>query len=263
MSTELKPLISKLNPICRRAFEGAADLCVKQTHFSVEIEHLLSKLLDITDSDGFILLKYYDISLLTLRAELARCLEKIKPGSTRTPAMSPYIIALLREAWVISSLRMDNHLIRSGAMLLAMLDYDAIRGTLIESLPALLKIPREALQADLLDLLRHSPEAKHARQPTTTANPDSGIASTPTPSLDQYTVDLIDEARRGRIDPVEGRDQEIRQLIDILTRRRQNNPILTGEAGVGKTAVVEGLALRIYQKDVPRRCIMLQCAPSI
>jgi type VI secretion system protein VasG len=164
--------------------------------------------------------------------------------------MSPYIIALLREAWMISSLRMDNNLIRSGAMLLAMLDYDAIRGTLIESLPTLLKIPREALQADLLDLLRHSPEAKHARHPTaTTAN--TGIARTPTPSLDQYTVDLSEAARRGRIDPVAGRDNEIRQLIDILTRRRQNNPILTGEAGVGKTAVVEGLALRIFLKDVP------------
>jgi type VI secretion system protein VasG len=88
MINKFNPLISKLNPICRRAFEGVADLCVKQTYFSVEIEHLLSKLLEITDSDGFILLKYYDISLLTLRAELVRSLEKLKPGSTRTPAMS-------------------------------------------------------------------------------------------------------------------------------------------------------------------------------
>lgn len=252
MSTELKPLISKLNPICRRAFEGAAELCVKQTHFTVEIEHLLTKLLEITDSDCFILLKYYDIALPTLRMELVRSLEKIKPGSTRTPAMSPYIIALLREAWVISSLRMENPLIRSGAMILAMLDHDAIRGSLIESMPSLLKIPRESLRADLQDLLRHSPEAKQSQSTAeTSSNTAAGAANTPTPSLDQYTVDLIEEAQRGRIDPVEGRDNEIRQLIDILTRRRQNNPILTGEAGVGKTAVVEGFALRIFKKDVP------------
>ena len=252
MSLELKPLIAKLNPISRRAFEGAADFCVKQTHFSVELEHLLTKLLDIPDSDFVTLLNYYEVPLPTFRAELVRGVEKLKRGSTRTPSMSPYILALLREAWLISSLRLDGNLIRSGAMTLAILDHDAIRGSIIETLPSLLKIPREALRQDFIELLKHSPEAA-LQGPREDRHDDGegGIVTTPTPALDQYTIDLIDEARRGRIDPVEGRDNEIRQLIDILTRRRQNNPILTGDAGVGKTAVVEGFARRIFQKDVP------------
>ncbi len=251
MSTELQGLITKLDPLCRRGFEGAADSCVKQSHFTVEIEHLLSKMLDLNESELVAILKYYNFSFSTLRAELSLALEMMKRGNTRTPSLAPGILTLLRESWIISSLQMGSPLIRSGGLLLALVDHDLIRGSLIERLPTLLQIPRDALRRDLVELTKNSAEAKSAAL----SSPQEGSAAvaveSDTPALDQFTMDLTEEARQGRIDPIEGRDLEIGQLIDILTRRRQNNPILTGEAGVGKTAIVEGLALRIVAKDTP------------
>ncbi|MCP4696862.1 MAG: type VI secretion system ATPase TssH [Gammaproteobacteria bacterium] len=253
MNTELKPLIGRLNPTCRKAFETAAELCVSQNNYSVEIEHLLLKLLDMPNTDVPAILRYYEVPVTKLRKELTRAVEKFRRGSDRTPSMSPYILALLREAWLISSLRFDANAVRSGAMLLAMVDHDAIRGGFIETLPSLLRIPRESLRQDLTELVKHTCEARGPARAEEGVADDTGgsVAASPTPSLDQFTIDLTEEARQGRIDPIEGRDAEIRQIIDILTRRRQNNPILTGDAGVGKTAVVEGFALGIAKKDVP------------
>ena len=259
MSTELKTLIVKLNPTSRQAFEKAAEFCVAQTHYSVEVEHLLLKLLDRSETDAQVILRHYEVSVPHLKEELTRAIDKFKRGNDRTPFMSPHILTLLREAWLISSLQFDGALIRTGAMLLALIDHDALRGGFVETLPSLLKIPRESLRQDLRDLVKHSTEAGTALktdQPSMTTGDDAtdsatvGVAS-PTPALDQYTVNLTEEARAGRIDPIEGRDTEIRQLIDILTRRRQNNPLLTGDAGVGKSAIVEGFALRIVQGDIP------------
>lgn len=258
MSLELKPLIAKLNPVCRRAFETAAELCVSQGNFSVEIEHLLVKLLDSSnDSDIQRVLHYYDVDRAALKRELNAALERLKRGNTRTPTMSPYILALLKEAWMLSSLQFGAAQVRSGGILLAITDHDTLRGTLLELVPSLMRIPRESLRQDIHELLKGSAEDKQSAPPPTNGRasavgdaPPPNVASE-TPNLDQYTIDLTEEARRGRIDNIEGRDTEIRQIIDILTRRRQNNPILTGEAGVGKTAVVEGFALRIARGDVP------------
>ncbi len=255
MSVELQPLITKLNPTCRRCFEKAADLCVRHTNYNVEIEHLLTQLIDMPDSEFVSVLRCYDIPLSDVRAELALAVEKLKRGNARTPAMSPFILALLREAWLVSSIRLGSSLIRSGALALALIDQDNIRGSIFESMPSLQRIPRERLRVDLKDLVRGSGEAGESPPLEKAAAGNEDGAATPsrseTPALDQYTIDLVEEARANRIDPIEGRDTEIGQLIDILTRRRQNNPILTGDAGVGKTAVVEGLALRILNHDVP------------
>lgn len=255
MSVELQPLITKLNPTCRRSFEKAADLCVKHTNYNVEIEHLLTQLVDMRDSEFVTVLRYYDVPLSDVRAELALAVEKLKRGNARTPAMSPYIVALLREAWLVSSIRLNSSSIRSGAMALALIDQDSIRGAIMESMPSLQRISREHLRKALKDLVRGSAEAADSApvQRSTAGDDEESFAPsrTETPALDQYTIDLVEEARAHRIDPIVGRDTEISQLIDILTRRRQNNPILTGDAGVGKTAVVEGLALRISEKDVP------------
>jgi len=255
MSVELQSLITKLNPTCRRCFEKAADLCVKHTNFNVEIEHLLSRLIDMPESEFVTILRYYEAPLANVRAELSMAVERLKRGNARTPAMSPYILALLREAWLVSSIRLGSSVIRSGGIALAVIDHDPIRGPLLEGIPSLRRIPRDRLRADLVELVRGSAEAGES-PPAARPGAAEGEAAfapsrTETPALDQYTIDLTEEARRNRIDPIEARESEIGQLIDILTRRRQNNPILTGDAGVGKTAVVEGLALRIVKKDVP------------
>ncbi|MEM7018160.1 MAG: type VI secretion system ATPase TssH [Pseudomonadota bacterium] len=262
MSLELKPLISKLNPTCRRAFETAAELCVSQTNYSVEIEHLLVKLLELPNTDIQRVLRYYDIDTSKLTRELNQSIERFKRGNTRTPTMSPYILALLKEAWMISSLNFSAPGVRSGGILQAIVDHDTLRGALLETLPALMRIPRESLREDIRELIKgSSEESTAAAQPQTSAPTSTAeMAATPegtpnvsaeTPALDQFTVNLTEEAANGKIDPVTGRDAEIRQIIDILMRRRQNNPILTGEAGVGKTAVVDGFALRVAEGDVP------------
>ncbi len=260
MSLELKPLIGKLNATCRKAFEGAAELCVNQGNYSVEIEHLLLKLLESSpNTDAQRIFRYYEIDPARLARELNQCIEQFKRGNTRTPTMSPYILALLKEAWLISSLHFGGESIRSGSIILATVDQDTLRGVLLESLPSLMRIPREALREDIRELVKGSAEdggrATAKAAPVTAGQGEGGETVSPvsadTPALDQYTINLTEEARQGKIDPIEGRDGEIRQIVDILTRRRQNNPILTGEAGVGKTAVVEGFALRIARGDVP------------
>lgn len=252
MSLELKPLIGKLNTTCRRAFELAAELCVSQNHYSVEIEHLLIKLLEQPDTDIRRILRYYDVELSRLNRELNQSLDKFKRGNSRTPTMSPYILSLLKEAWLISSLNFNADNVRSGAILQGLIDHDTLRGILLEAVPCLSKISREFLRNDIRDLIKQSAEeiSSQFKQDMKSSETTAKVNSN-TPSLEQFTVDLTEEARLGKIDAIEGRDNEIRQIIDILTRRRQNNPILTGDAGVGKTAVVEGFALRIAKGDVP------------
>ena len=167
-------------------------------------------------------------------------------GSTRTPALSSHTTGLLEDAVVQASvLGLDS--IRSGLLLLALIDRDERRSLLLNSASSLLKIPREALRSNLLEWTESSREHVGGKR--------AASAGTPAPKqdsvLDQFTQDLTADAHAGRIDPIVGRDGEIRQCIDILLRRRQNNPILVGAPGVGKTAVVEGLALRIAAGDVP------------
>ncbi|HEX5719913.1 MAG TPA: type VI secretion system ATPase TssH [Thermoanaerobaculia bacterium] len=256
MSSELKTLIGKLNPVCRRGLETAAALCVGQTHYNVEVEHLLLKLLDLPATDLGPVLRYYAVDPGELSRQLNQAMERFDRGNGRTPAMSPQILRLLREGWSLSSLHLEASAIRSGALLLALYEDDALRTTIHESCPLLARIPRESLRETLRDLIRDSAEETGA--PTTPNGNTAKSEGTPmaapkgTTALDKYTLDLTADARGGRIDPIRGRDLEIRQVIDILTRRRQNNPILVGEAGVGKTAIAEGFALRIAAGEVPR-----------
>jgi type VI secretion system protein VasG len=250
MEYELKSLIDKLNPVCRRALEGSAGLCVAQTNYNVEIEHLFLKLVELPDTDLDRLLAHYDLARADVIAELTAAIDRLKRGNSQTPAISPRIPQLLQEGWMISTLYLGGGAIRSGALLLALLDGAGLRGLVADSVPTLMRIPRERLRADLGEVIAGS--AEDAPSPGGSA-PRSRAATgrAGTEALDLYTHDLTAQARAGTIDPIFGRDMEIRQIIDILTRRRQNNPILTGEAGVGKTAVVEGFALRIVKGDVP------------
>jgi ATP-dependent Clp protease ATP-binding subunit ClpA len=255
MSVELNPLFSKLNAICHKAFELAAELCVAQSHYSIEIEHVLLKLLEQSDTDVQVILHRYEVSVPKLKRDLNRAIEKCRRGNERTLYLSPSILALLREAWLISSLQLDTRLIRSGAMLLAIIDNESLRGGVVKMLPSLMKISRESLRQDLRGLLKRSSEAD-VRAPNAETPLDEADSTTTTASpkrlIDQYTIDLTEKAHAGRLDPIVGRDTEIRQIIDILTRRHQNNPILIGDTGVGKTTLVKGFALKIANGEVPK-----------
>ena len=259
MSTELRGLIDRLNPLCRRALETAGALCVSQTHYNVEVEHLLRKLLDLPATDLEAVLRYYEVRASELIAELEAAMEKFKRGNSRTPSMSPQVVTLLKESWTVTTLQLQSPAVRSGALLSALFESDLLRGTVIlESAPVLAKIPRQSLRENLRELIRGSAEetAKPSGKQAVAYGGEAGTGeSSPvnseTPALDRYTIDLTREARAGKIDPIRGRAAEIRQVIDILTRRRQNNPILVGDAGVGKTAIVEGFALRVVAGNVP------------
>ncbi|MYM32064.1 type VI secretion system ATPase TssH [Duganella sp. CY15W] len=260
MEIDIRTLLSKLNPECKRAMGHAAELCVKQTQFNVELEHLLFTLLEERAPDLLVLLERFGIAESAVTVQLQRSMDGFKRGNGRTPALSQHFIALFQEAWLLSSMLLGSQQIRSGTVLLALLEQDSLRGLLIETAPELLKIPREQLKSELAALLASSAEDGGSTVQASAVAPAGGeagvmpvarTASGATPSLDQYTIDMTALARAGRIDPIRGRDAEIRQIIDILLRRRQNNPILTGEAGVGKTAVVEGFAQRIAQGAVP------------
>jgi len=250
MDIDIRTLLGRLNPECKRAMGVAAELCVAQTHFNVEVEHFLVALIDAGAPDLLLLLKQFDVDAAAVRNQAQACLDGFKRGNGRTPAMSPNFKALFQEAWLTSSMMLGSQQVRSGTVLLALLEQDSLRGMLIETAPALLAIPRERLKTALPSLLAASNEDTGAANVPADAPKMAGTAGA-TPSLDLYTVDMTAQARAGKIDPVRGRNAEIRQIIDILLRRRQNNPILTGEAGVGKTAVVEGFALRIAEGNVP------------
>ncbi|TBU95651.1 type VI secretion system ATPase TssH [Phytopseudomonas dryadis] len=243
---ELGTLISRLNGDCRRALERSAQRCLQRTHHYVEIEHLLLELIEIDGGDLACLLPRCGVERDALGAEINQALELFKAGSTRTPALSSQTVGLLEDAVVQASV-IGHDSIRSGLLLLALLDREERRSLLLNSASSLLRIPREALRANWMEWTASSRENLDARPPATTDKAQPKQDSV----LDQYTQDLTADARAGRIDPIVGRDGEIRQCIDILLRRRQNNPILVGAPGVGKTAVAEGLALRIAAGDVP------------
>jgi len=250
MGLNLKALIGKLNDPARLALEGAAGLCLSRTHYDVEIEHYLTKLLDSTSGDFAAIIKHFEIDKSRLTADLARSIDKLKSGNARTPAISPTVLKMLTTAWTIGSIDFNAGQVRTGFTIVALVSDEELARLINDVSREFQKINADALRKDLLGIVALSSEtttAPAAATPGEAVKPGGGK----TPNLDQYTVDLTGNARKGKIDPVLGRDAEIRQVIDILTRRRQNNPILTGEAGVGKTAVVEGFALRVAQGDVP------------
>jgi type VI secretion system protein VasG len=251
MGLNLRSLLAKLNSPTRSVLEAAAGLCLSRTHYDVEIEHYLLKLLDAGDNDFARIAQQFGVDKSRLTVELTRNLDSLKSGNARTPAFSPAILKMLTEAWTIGSIDFNASQIRSGFTILALLVNDELARLVRETSKEFQKIQTDALRKDLQSIVAGSREdtLDSTAQIPTAGGPVR--AGGKTPNLDQYTVNLTENARLGKIDPVLGRDFEIRQIIDILTRRRQNNPILTGEAGVGKTAAVEGFAIRVAQGDVP------------
>ena len=240
---ELRSLVARLHPLCRGALERAAERCVRQTHFDIELEHLLAELVEIPESDLARALRAFGIEPSRIRDELARTGEGLRRGNSRTPALSRRVVEALSAAWSLTSLELGVAVVRSGAILAAALEDDSLRGLLVAAAPSLAAVPRVRLREELPAIMRGSAEDD--------GTVDRAAEARSSRALDAYTVDLTAEAAAGRIDPISGRESEIRQLVDVLLRRRQNNPILVGDAGVGKTAIVEGLALRLVSGDVP------------
>jgi type VI secretion system protein VasG len=251
-SIDLKSLVNRLNDQSRRALEAAGGLTLSRSHYNVEVEHWLIKLIDSTDNDVAAILKHYEVDPGRLLADLNRVLDRMKTGNSRAPALSPEIVSLTKEAWLMASVEQGQAKLRSGHLFWALLGDETLARRARDASPEFARIAPDALKQNLASITANSVEAASAGSAAApAASGDAPPRPTSTAALDQYTTDLTAQARAGKIDPILGRDAEIRQVIDILTRRRQNNPILTGEAGVGKTAVVEGFAARIAEGDVP------------
>jgi len=258
--TNLKNLVARLNDTCRTTLEGAAGLALSRTNYNAEIEHWLLRLIDRTTSDVAVILTHFEIDIGRLSQDINRQIDRFKTGNGRAPALAPGIVKLIREGWLVGSLDDNATLIRSGHLLLALLGDDDLAIAAREMSSQFARLPLETLRTTMTQIASRSEEARGAADAVAApgqaaggagAEPGAPAAARGEEALNKYTIDLTAQAKAGKIDPIFGRDPEIRQIVDILTRRRQNNPILTGEAGVGKTAVAEGFALRIVAGDVP------------
>jgi type VI secretion system protein VasG len=256
--SDLKALVSRLHPICRRALEQAAERCNKLDQFTVELEHFLLDLVENKDTDLARILRAYDIDRDVVVRELTKAISGYETGNARTPVLSAHLTDTLKEAWNLASLDLAEPRVRSGAILRAALENDSTRRMVEAGSATLASVPRGRLAEEMFDIVKGGVEstmsAPPPRRPAASAEPN-GTAAAPASEIDDalapYTTDLTAEAQAGRIDPIVGRDEEVRQVIDVLLRRRQNNPILTGDAGVGKTAIVEGFARRVIEGRVP------------
>jgi type VI secretion system protein VasG len=258
MSHPLELLITKLNETTRRAAEQAVVLCKQRGHHEVDIEHLMLALLAQPANDLLILCRHADVSVEGLVHDLEAELTRFPSGSSRPPVFSVHVPVLLEQAWLVASLSAPAARVRSGHLLLAWLTEPTLAQLALRSARRLAGFNLPELKHRLTELTASSPEApangvpdQGGQQVPAGASAEGHEATGRTPALDRFTTNLTLRAQEGKLDPVIGREAEIRQVMDILLRRRQNNPILTGEAGVGKTAVVEGLALRVACGDVP------------
>lgn len=255
VAVDLKSLVGRLNDLCRRQLEAAAGMTLSRSHYNVEIEHLLLKLVEAQGGDIEAILRKTGVDIGRVAAEITRALDRFRTGNSRAPSLSPDIVAWMKEAWLLASLEGGAAKIRSGHLLAALLGDETLSRAVRDTVPTLMGVSAEALRKNLTQLAEGSAEAAMAEtlsaSPAAPGQMPTGEAARMGGPLEQYCSDLTAQAKSGKVDPILGRDTEIRQIVDILTRRRQNNPILTGEAGVGKSAVVEGLALRIAAGDVP------------
>ncbi|MEX2530037.1 MAG: type VI secretion system ATPase TssH [Gemmatimonadota bacterium] len=254
MQVDLRALIGKLNHETRGAVEAAAGLCLSRTHYDVELEHFLLKLLDSSDNDLALILKHFGVDRSRVAEQLTASLDSLKTGNAKTPSLSPSLVRMLRDGWTVGSVDLGAGQVRSGHAVLVLASVDELRRMVVDASPELDKVEGAELRKSFHEIVEGSTERERAvaSGPSRAGKvPDGRKGDGKTPHLDQYTVNLTQRAEEGDLDPVLAREFEVRQVVDILTRRRQNNPILVGEAGVGKTAVVEGFAMRIAEGDVP------------
>jgi len=254
-------LFGKLNPIGYKSIEAATVFCKMRGNPYVETVHWLHQLLQLPDSDFHRIIKHFQLDPSRLATDLIAALDRLPRGATSISDFSPHIEGAVERGWVFGSLLFGEFQVRTGYLVIGFLKSDNLRNVFLGLSREFSKIKVEALSDNFSQIVSGSPEEGQY------ASDGSGMAAGASPgeasgaiapaamgkqeALNRFSVDLTEKARKGELDPIVGRDEEIRQVVDILMRRRQNNPILTGEAGVGKTAVVEGFALRIVAGDVP------------
>lgn len=252
----LKILITKLSAPARNALERSANFCISQQNFEIEIEHLLYELLNTAErNDINVILEKYKISKNALLDDISQNIAQLPKGNTRTPIFTKSIVRLLEQAWLLASAE-QKPVIRSSHLLVALLTASDLYQIAVRASSLFELLPIDTLKHTFIDLCKNSienedPVQNSVKNTDTELNANESQNTLQTPGLDKYTINLTEKAKKGGIDPVIGREHEIRLMLDILMRRRQNNPILTGEPGVGKTAVVEGLALKIVSQQVP------------
>jgi type VI secretion system protein VasG len=253
-------LFGKLNSVAYKAIEGATVFCKLRGNPYVEVVHWIHQILQLQGSDLHSIVRAFNLDPGKIARDVTETLDRLPRGATSISDLSPHIEDAVERAWVWATLKYGDVQVRTGYVVLAMLKTAALRNVLLSVTREFEKIKPEQLADDFASIVKNSPEEGLRAK-------DGGLAGQAAPgefsgamppaqmgkeeALKKFTVDLTEQARSGKLDPIVGRDEEIRQLIDILMRRRQNNPILTGEAGVGKTAVVEGFALKIVSGDVP------------
>jgi type VI secretion system protein VasG len=251
LNVDLKPLIRKLNSYTSRSLEAASGICVSRGHYEVTIEHMLMVLVEDPGKDFQFILNHYEIDISRMQKALQTSVEEIKSGNTGRPVFSPLLIEWIQEAWLLGSVELGCGDIRSGLLITTALAN--IRRYGFGSYMELLEtISSDDLRSHFHDVVAGSSEEATTLTRTASALGEEGVVgSSEETALGKFAHNLTESARNGEIDPIFCRDKEIRQMIDILGRRRKNNPICVGEAGVGKSAVVEGLALKIADGDVP------------
>ncbi len=239
---DLRVLLEKLNQFCTKSLEAAVGNCVSRTHYELTWEHILLQYLDSSDNDVACILRHYAIDPAHVKKALTKDLEQLPTGNSAKPTFSPNFLSLIEQAWSYASLSYGRPEVTSGLLFIAATEQ--MQRSVTESADELRTIDPEKLKTDFLNIVSSSSEQVLP----------GGAPSTPEGAqemLEKFCKNFTREAEEGKIDVILGRNDEIRQVVDILSRRRKNNPILVGEAGVGKTAIIEGLALRIAQGDVP------------
>jgi type VI secretion system protein VasG len=248
---KLKAFVGRLNSHCTQALEGAAGLCVTNGNYEINVEHLLLKFLEQA-GDFALVLAHYDVNIIKFIKVLQTAVENEKKGNSQKPVFSKTLVGLLEDAWLVASLEQGDDRIRSGAIVLAILANPRRHG-LSSYIDEIEGIPYDELKQNFASIVDESVENtasdgdKSANLAAASVAPNAQAAE----ALEKYCVNFTQQAQDGKIDPVFCRDAEIRQMVDILARRRKNNPICVGDAGVGKTSVVEGLALKVVEGDVP------------
>lgn len=250
---EFAPLVSRLNTSCRGALENAAGTCLSRTHYEITVEHLMARLLEDPMGDIQLILKQAGIDPGRVMRALDQTIESFKTGNGGKPQFSPLLPELFADGWLIASVELFENRIRSGALFAAFISRLSFYG--IDSYTKLLDgLNKEKVMGLLGQVAATSREAGESGPMGNETGSGAGAApqgDKAGSALQRFCEDFTAKARAGKIDPVFGRDPEIRQMVDILARRRKNNPICVGDPGVGKTAVIEGLAVRVIEGDVP------------
>ena len=251
-------LFGKLNSLAYKAIEGATVFCKLRGNPYVELVHWMQQILQTPDSDLHRIVRHFELDSSRLAKDVTDALDRLPRGATSISDLSPHVENAVERGWVYATLMFGDSRVRTGHLVIGMLKTPSLRNALIAISRQFEKLSADKLTEDLGRIVNGSPEDQlAAADGTTSAAPgDASGAMAPAQmgkqeALKRFATDLTERARKGQIDPVSGRDEEIRQIVDIRMRRRQNNPILTGEAGVGKTAVVEGFAVRLVRGDVP------------